>query len=562
MMIQRCLRRKCENVKSQYLNRFFSTRGARYLDDDESLDSILEKIVLKKAYERDRETSTLCEVLVNRKQTLRAVRSISRHCDSDMFRDMLHTRRVLAIGMYREGNPKTAIKLVSTRNAVGANALIYEMAKDPKNQEEDSIVQDLLDSMLFTNTCTYNGLMRHARHSFNQANKRFEEMLEKGLVPNATTFVTLYDSVQTQKDLDFAEIQFAPYESQYQTQQPLRLSRARAMLRANDMIRATREVKLHLNQQSKEALVKTFFKHRNARMLKDRIMTERGMLSSVPSFNTIMAYLETTFRYPYSYDHIDNILHKYENVIVNHHDTTKSQYGRSVRARARHYAKSKQKHGVLALFREYNSAPTDLLDSRVFHDLMVSSTRISSVDTTMRMLATFGGRSSKSGSEKTLCAILREVHTIEQLESACENLLPVMTITYGVIPTEKTSSEILNCASRIVAYQDIGLSSEDSGGSGLKVSETRELANLWYEDKNETVSPAKLMRNLVRTCIESSINLVEPLARLKHDEHENDLDKDEIDDAIRDHYNSMYELLSELIQEWNAVDLLPIERSM
>ena len=150
---------------------------------------------------------------------------------------------------------------------------------------------------------------------------------------------------------------------------------------------------------------------------------------------------------------------------------------------------------------------------------------------------------------------------MEQLESACETLLPDMTITYGVIPTEKTASEILQCASRIVALQDVGVSSEESGGFGLKISETKELANMWYEDQNEAVSPAKLMKNLVQTCVESSINLVEPLARLKHEGGSSSSEtSDELDDAICDHYNSMFELLSELMREWNAVDLLPIER--
>ena len=325
------------------------------------------------------------------------------------------------------------------------------------------------------------------------------------------------------------------------------------------MVRASKEVKHGLNQISKEALIKTHFKHHNARMLKDRIMTERGMLTTAPSFNTVVSYLENTLRYPYSIDHIDLILEKYEKIVVNRHDMSRSKYGKSVRTRARHYAKSKQLHRLMELFREYNSAPANLLDSNVFHDLVVSSTRISGVDTTMKMLSSYDDRSSKAGSEKTLCAILREIHTTEQLESACESLLPDMTITYGVIPTEKTTTEIMQCASRIVALQDVGVSSEELGGVGLRISETKELANLWYEDENEAVSPAKLMKNLVQTCIESSMNLVEPLARLKY-EGVSEMESDELDDAIRNHYSSMFELLSELMLEWNAVDLLPIER--
>ena len=549
-------------MKNAKISKYENVRFCTYIDskiDEESLDRILEKFVSKTSHERDRETSSIVDVLVERKETLRAVRSISRHFDSDVFRDMVRTRKALAIGMYKEGYPKTAIKLISTRNpSAGANALIYEMSKDPK-RDEDCIVQDLVDSMDFTNTCTYNGLMRHARQKFEQVERRYEQMLERGLTPNASTFFTLYDSVQTMKDLEIADSKFKAYENRFRTQQPLRLCRARAMMRANDMIGAAKEVKHHLNQTSKEALIKTHFKHRNARMLKDRIMTERGMLSTAPSFNTVMSYLEDTLRYPYSFDHIDRVLEKYEKIVVNRQeDMTRSKYGRSVRTRARHYAKSNQKHGVLELFREYNAAPTNLMDSNVFHDLVVSSTRISSVDTTMRMLSNYGGQSSKAGSEKTLCAILREVHTMEQLESACETLLPDMTITYGVIPTEKTASEILQCASRIVALQDVGVSSEESGGFGLKISETKELANMWYEDQNEAVSPAKLMKNLVQTCVESSINLVEPLARLKHEGGASETN--ELDDAICDHYNSMFELLSELMREWNAVDLLPIER--
>jgi hypothetical protein len=69
------------------------------------------------------------------------------------------------------------------------------------------------------------------------------------------------------------------------------------------------------------------------------------------------------------------------------------------------------------------------------------------------------------------------------------------------------------------------------------------------------------MKNLVQTCVESSINLVEPLARLKHEGGSGETE-DELDDAICDHYNSMFELLSELMREWNAVDLLPIERDV
>ena len=187
---------------------------------------MLEKLVSSVAHERDRETSRIVDVLVSRKETLRAARSMSRHFDSDVFRNMVKTRRALAIGMYKEGYPKTAIKLISTRNPAGANALIYEMSKDPKH-DEDSIVQELLESLEFTNTCTYNGLMRHARKQFRRVERRFGQMLERGLNPNATTFFTLFESVQTQKDLDIAETIFASYEHRFQKQQPLRLCRAR-----------------------------------------------------------------------------------------------------------------------------------------------------------------------------------------------------------------------------------------------------------------------------------------------------------------------------------------------
>lgn len=466
---------------------------------------------------------------------------------------------------------------------------------------------------------TYNGLIKFCfgpgrrdrdrpRRAFAFGYDFFLNMLESGVKPTNTTIITLFDAAATSNEVrrierdvfdDVASRIDAKEErgsigrtddrvllpthsvgwtGRRPLSQPAVVAWCRALLRTGNHLRTARVMRsFALFPESLELLATTKCGDAKALYIGEEALL-RAAATSTPSIASVAIVVERLVAAGYL-ERAESLLEKLPLPLLDEGLSAavplrKRAYRHSLRALSRLHASRGRVEAFDVLLRRARDVKFQdnlSMDASSLNVVVEAATALGGASGAIRCLNVLSGTdddvdSSRTRSlpmsEKMLCGIIRELKTVDDLENACERLLPFAVVHHGVVPMEQTKRALVDLTARIADANDVPSSSLGASDVGMSLVEASEVASVWWpiEDEGSSTSvspsraPASVAEHLCTTAIDAAIDLVEPIARTAKagEEHA----AQEIEIAVRTHFEAMFGMVSAILPEWNPSAIL------